>query len=392
MKVALFSPINPVNTGISDYTEEMLDAFCKHFDFDLVYDPDIEPSNNSILDKFNLIPFKDQIFEQGKYDLCLYHMGNYYNGHQYIYEALKKYPGIVVLHDFVLQGFYAERYEKTRKLDEYIGLEKKYYGTKGEEIARGIVEQIPPPIWDTESALEFPLNEEVIEFSLGLIVHSDFVKKRIKAKHKKPVVQIPHHGHIRKTFDTKAARKSLGLDKDDILVCSAGYINRNKRFETIFKAISDLNEPRLKYAIAGKDRGELITGLCEEYPFDVIRKNHLPLVKLEELICSSDICINLRYPTMGESSGSLLRMMGYGKPTIVTDFGSYREFPDHCVLKVDPGMDEKELIKRYLEALIEDEDFRLSLGEEAADFIARECSIEKCAAEYAGFMAKFSNR
>jgi len=390
MKVALFSPINPVRTGISDYTEEMLEAFRMHFEFDLYYDPNIKPSNKVIQKKFSLIPFEDQAFDQNKYDVCIYHMGNFFEGHHYIYEALKKYPGIVVLHDYVLQGFYAERYAKTRNFDEYLELEKQTYGKRGEEIAHQIAAQIPPPIWDTESALEFPLNEEIIDHSLGLIVHSDFVKERILEKSKKPIKRIPPHGYMQKTFDTKTAREKMGIGQDDILVCSAGFINKNKRFEIIFKAVSDLDDSRLKFVIAGKDRGGLITGLLEEYSFDVIRRDHLPLDELEELICASDICINLRYPTMGESSGSLLRMMGYGKPTLVTNFGSYREFPDHCVLKIDPDIDEQEMVKRFLVALLEDEDFRRSIGREAKIYIDQECNIEKCAAEYARFISTLS--
>ena len=91
---------------------------------------------------------------------------------------------------------------------------------------------------------------------------------------------------------------------------------------------------------------------------------------------------------MGESSGSLLRMMGYGKPVLVTNFGSYADFPDFCVLKVYPDIDEKELIKRFVDVLVVDEDFRNSVGREASRYVREECSIDKCALEYATFIKK----
>jgi hypothetical protein len=95
---------------------------------------------------------------------------------------------------------------------------------------------------------------------------------------------------------------------------------------------------------------------------------------------------------MGESSGSLIRMMGYGKPTLITDHGSYAEFPDYCAIKVSPDIDEKEMIKRSVTALALDEDFRLSLGREAQKYIDENCDIKKCAREYAGFIKKLQKK
>jgi hypothetical protein len=70
----------------------------------------------------------------------------------------------------------------------------------------------------------------------------------------------------------------------------------------------------------------------------------------------------------------------------VTNFGSYAELPDFSVIKIDPDFCEKEMVKQFLEALVEDEDFRHSLGREAASFIREECGIAKCAGEYAHFL------
>jgi hypothetical protein len=135
--------------------------------------------------------------------------------------------------------------------------------------------------------------------------------------------------------------------------------------------------------IAGEDRGELLRDslLSEHRAFRVL--GHLRLPEMESVISSSDICINLRFPTMGESSGSLIRMMGYGKPVLVTNFGSYAELPDYAVLKVDPDFDEVETIKRFVQSLAMDPDFRLSVGREARAYVERECSLPRCAELYA---------
>jgi glycosyltransferase involved in cell wall biosynthesis len=230
------------------------------------------------------------------------------------------------------------------------------------------------------------LNEEIVENAAALIVHSDFVRKKIAAKTDKPVVKINHHGHAIKNFDSRKIRNELGVNENDILICSAGFINKNKRYDVILTALNEIGSPRIKYLIAGKDRGNLLDNILDGKTANVLRRDHLPIEELEGVICASDICVNLRYPTMGESSGSLLRMMGYGKPVLVTNFGSYSEFPDYCVLKIDPDLDEKEIIKRFVIELLEDPDFRSSIGREASEYVKRECGIAKCAREYAEFL------
>lgn len=46
-------------------------------------------------------------------------------------------------------------------------------------------------------------------------------------------------------------RKIHGIDDDDFLIISVGELNRNKNHSTVIKAIHQLNNPKLKYFIAG---------------------------------------------------------------------------------------------------------------------------------------------
>ena len=386
MKIALFSPLNPVKTGISDYTEEMLFEMAKHFDIDLVIDQGYEPQNEKLRAQFKIIPYDSESFDPSGYDEILYQMGNNYQAHAYIYDSLKKHPGIVVLHDFVLQGFYAEKYYSDRDFDAYMRTQKKYYREKGEAIAENLIRPKEFPIWEMAEAFEYPLNEEVLESAKAVIVHSDFVKDRVKERTQKPIRKINLHGHEIKTFDRHQLRAKMDLGSQDILITSTGFINKNKRLGVILSALDEMDHSHVTYLIAGRDKGGLLRNYLEEKNKKVVIKGYLPLEELEALICASDICINLRYPTMGESSAMLLRMMNYGKPVLVTNFGSYSEIPDYCVLKIDPDIDEKEAVKRYVGALIDDEDFRLSLGKEAREYVQNECSIERCASEYASFI------
>jgi len=392
MKIALFSPLNPIKTGISDYNEEMLFELRKHLDIDLFIQRGYEPVNEAVRAEFKIHPYVPETFDPSGYDELLYHMGNNYEAHGYIYEALKEHPGVVVLHDYVLQGFYAERYDANGDFEMYCRLQKKYYGERGESIANNIARPETLPIWESAAAVDYPLNEDVLESAKAVIVHSNFIKEKIQDGFHRPIVKINSHAYALKTFDRNRVRDQMGINKDSLLISSIGYINKNKRFDVILSALDELNNPAITYVIAGKDRGNLLKNYFGKKNLNIIVKGHLDLGDLEALVAASDICINLRYPTMGESSGALLRMMGYGKPVLVTNYGSYADFPDYSVLKIDPDIDEKEYIKRFVTTLIQEEDFCRSVGEEAARFVREECSIEKCALEYASFLKNQANQ
>ena len=44
-------------------------------------------------------------------------------------------------------------------------------------------------------------------------------------------------------------------------------------------------------------------------------------------IAACDLCINLRYPTAGETSASLLRVLACGRPAVVSDYAQFAELP-----------------------------------------------------------------
>ena len=50
-----------------------------------------------------------------------------------------------------------------------------------------------------------------------------------------------------------------------------------------------------------------------------------------------DACINLRYPAAGESSGIAMRMMGIGKPVLLTEGPEAARFPEDACLRIAAG-------------------------------------------------------
>jgi glycosyltransferase involved in cell wall biosynthesis len=55
--------------------------------------------------------------------------------------------------------------------------------------------------------------------------------------------------------------------------------------------------------------------------------------ELDRRLAEADLVFNLRWPTMGEASGSQLRIWNAGAPSVVTDAGWYSELDDTTVFK-----------------------------------------------------------
>jgi glycosyltransferase involved in cell wall biosynthesis len=104
----------------------------------------------------------------------------------------------------------------------------------------------------------------------------------------------------------------------------------------------------------------------------------------------SDIVINLRFPTQGETSGSLLKAMACGKPVILSDINQFREFPDDCVLKAMLGRREQDMVLGHLMRLSSDPDLRQRLGNNARKYVARNCSWRRAAERYAEIITSYS--
>jgi glycosyltransferase involved in cell wall biosynthesis len=391
MKIALFSCVNPLKSGISDYTEELLPHLSGHFDIDLFLEPGLTPASEEIHKYCKIKSFNDKQFRAGDYTEILYNFGNSFYPNEYIYQALLKYSGILILHDYVLIGFYAEKYYSDKNAAALITILKRYYAEEGEEIAQSIITRAPVQIWDTMKGIDFPLNEEIISHSKAIIVHSHFSKDRITEKFKTKIEIIPHHGHHQKAFDDNKTKYELGVKTDEILICSAGFINKNKRFNITVPAVRNLKNSKWKYLIIGKDNSGIISGLIKNGEKNFIIKSYLKLEDMERYISASDICINLRFPSMGESSGSLLRMMGYKKPVIVSDCASYSEFPDYSVVKINTDIYEREMLTTCLRELINNPKLREAIGFEAGKYVEEECNIKDCADKYASFINQINS-
>lgn len=389
MKLAYFTCLSPLKSGIADYSEkELLPYLSKYADIDIYIDDGYKPSNKDIVDKFKIFNYKEIESRASQYDVILYHMGNN-QFHCYMYKTLMRHKGIVVIHDVFLHGLVwnmtINKGDKLRYIDEF----KYCYGDKGRRIAEDAVKSGSYP-----SNHEYTMIKRILDNSLGVIVHSEF-GKNIVLKEKKDVniVKVNHPLTMSdKILDKNTIREKLGVDKNATVVATFGYIFPHKRIHKTIVAFAKFHKkfPNSKYFLIGQRSYDCtdLDSLIEKLGIkkSVIFTGFLSLEKSMEYISASDICINLRYPTAGETSGSILRILSIGRPVITSDTGWFSELPDSCSAKVDIGKYEDELLSEYLNVIASNGEMMKKMGENAREYILNGYNPEKIAQEYYTFI------
>jgi SAM-dependent methyltransferase len=117
----------------------------------------------------------------------------------------------------------------------------------------------------------------------------------------------------------------------------------------------------------------------------------LPIEDFTGYMAACDIVLNLRYPTVGESSGSLLRALGLGRSVLVSDVASFGELPGEICLKVPVDATEEDLIFEYLNLLVSHPAAAREMGARAKRWVERECHWGVVAKRYAEFLEAVSS-
>jgi glycosyltransferase involved in cell wall biosynthesis len=114
----------------------------------------------------------------------------------------------------------------------------------------------------------------------------------------------------------------------------------------------------------------------------VLRLDYQDESDLWQLLADCDVCVNLRWPTMGETSGMAIRALSLGKPLVVTDAGWFSELPDSVVAKVPVDEFEIATLAAILELLAEDDGLRERMGAAASEYAHREHDLDHVADLY----------
>jgi glycosyltransferase involved in cell wall biosynthesis len=402
--VAYFSPFRPLQSGISDYSEEILPPLAKHYDLDLYiddgYTPIIDvPEPHRVL-RGNA--FENVVSRRRRdYYTLIYQMGNSLF-HAYMYANLRRYSGISVLHDYNMCGMI----HHTMHERPYLGitLQGELTHALGKVRAEEILADIAAGKYNIGELPSLGIygNRRIFTRSLGVIVHNQWSYDMALKEHSDcndHIALIPPVMPAVPLDDTpetiRALRRKWGVPEDAFVFAPCGIVATTKRPFAILDAFRAhlAEQPNAFLVFVGS------TEMQTDFTSEIAKRGLTDRVKISgfvdiptfnEYLRLSDVCVTLRYPSNGETSGALIRMLVHGKPSIVTNIGSFADFPDEVVHKLptpEQG-DEVGELRRAFHRLATDAAYRDEMSRQAVAYMHREHAPERCARLYAEFIER----
>lgn len=353
MTVGFYSPMPPARTGVADYSAALLAALRRYGS--IAVNPD-------------------------RADAAVYHIGNN-QLHAEIYRRAIERPGVVVLHDAVLNHFLLGSLGERAYVEEFV----YNYG----EWSRSMAEEM----WRSRASagshsryFEYPMLRRIAERARAVVVHNPGAAAMVE-RHASGarVVEIPHlfaPPALPTLSEAMRYRSSLGVAPDAFLFGVFGYLRESKRLMTVLEVFRSV--PRAALLIAGQfvssDLERAVTPLLSAP--GVFRLPHLEERDFWLAASAVDACINLRYPAAGETSGIAIRLMGIGKPTMLTDGAECSRVPADACVRVAAGTGERESLYENMALLASMPGVSAAIGERAADHIRQRHAVEDCARAY----------
>lgn len=319
-----------------------------------------------------------------KYDHVLYNMGNYAGYHAHIYAAMNKFPGVVILHDRTMYNFFKQYYdiwfgdgtEESKKA--FSELLKEEYGENGALSAMAY--ENADNMTQIYHVVYYSFIRKMCNSAKGVFTHSHEFAEKIASYTDIPVgaSYLPYEP---KDNDTTDISNVFKRDKSKLLIVSNGIVHPVKHIDAMVNVMlknKDIKDG-VQYVVIGSYGGEYGNKLSRlastSLSGSLYMLGYQPNEVMNTFLAEADLFINLRYPNAESCSLSLLEQMGEGKPTIVYNSGIYGEMPNDAVVKI-PLNDSEDDLADVIRNLINDENRRKQVGENALRFVNRNCTYE----------------
>jgi glycosyltransferase involved in cell wall biosynthesis len=179
----------------------------------------------------------------------------------------------------------------------------------------------------------------------------------------------------------------LGLSADAFLVGQFGFITRPKQPAAVLGGFAKLLEhrPDARLLLIGENQlGVGVEWLLRRRDLTgrVDLTGYVDMVRFALYLKAVDVVVNLRYPTAGEASGTFTRALAEGRATIVSNVGSFAEYPGDACMKVELDGDQAEQVATHLIRLADDPGFKGDLEETARRYAEAKLDPRRCARMY----------
>jgi glycosyltransferase involved in cell wall biosynthesis len=367
-RIAFVSPMPPAPTGVATYSASVLQGlersgYRRRRRTDVIWP--VRPKHDLAI---------------ARYRLGVYHIGNNVEFHGDIYRLASIRDGVVVLHDLGLDDLVRGLVDRGDPL-----------GYRAAREALVGADRLTLPEARENEPLAWPWCAHIARIARSVIVHSAFCKRYLEDLGcRTPVFVVPHppverEADLRRaTQHAPAIRARLGLGESDVLVVAAGDLNPAKQLEGLVAAAARLPQ-RVHLALVGRriptfgpdalvrgsglgSRVTLATDVSDE--------------AFRAWLTAADVVSDLRFPHRGEVSGTLMRAMQVGRPTLVSATGTYLDLPEDAVVRVGAGRADPVELAAVVAALVDHPEARARIGDAARRHVGTTASLDHTAAGY----------
>lgn len=347
-RLAYVSPMPPVQSGVAEYSAEMVPELSRFYAIDVIGAGDAaSPSHFSGVENVRSPEWFVQ--NTARYDRTLYHIGDS-AAHGHMIELIERAPGAVVLHDFFLANLHRSYETFAPSPHAWV---RALYHSHG---YRSVFEHFTaaPGIDIGEM---YPANQFVVDRARGIIVHSEYARSLAGRWYGGEIAArwavVPLLRGAPAALDRGAARRLLGLDAETHLTCSFGVLTPNKLNHSALRAWLDSSlaaDERCCFVFVGESpcsrHAEELMSLARERGCDrrVRITGWIELATYQAYLAVADLAIQLRTRSRGETSASVLDCLNHGLPTITNAHGSNAEVPSECVWMLDDVFDPQDLV------------------------------------------------
>lgn len=386
MRLAWFSPLPPVRSGIAAYSAELVPRLAA----------------THVIDCFSQANAGDFLWKAKRhpYDLVVYQLGNA-PCHDFMWGYMAAYPGLVILHDARLHQARAHDLLKHERFDDY----RREFWYDHPDARRDFVEYavagLGGPIYYC-----WPMLRVVMRTARYVAVHNPRVAGDLRQEHPEAAVATIHLGTAPFDLEAPAAaarariRALVGVPDEAMLFAAFGKMTAEKRIDAILRAFQTIAAERADVHL-------LLAGDTSEYPAidggrpsrshtsRVHASGYIPNEQIGEYLAATDACLCLRWPTALETSAAWVQCLAAGRPTVISDLAHLVDIPtiDPRTRRVSPPsgepvaiavdlLDEHDALVLAMRALAGEPSLRESLGRAGHAYWQAHHSIDVMVRDY----------
>ena len=393
VRIAMWAPLPPEQSGISDYTVELLTALVRRCDVEVFVDegflPDPELFRRHTIHHHRAFERRNA---QVGFDMVIYQVGASFF-HWYMNDAMPRFPGIVVLHDLSWSHLHYAHAAAHGEQDRFRGQLAELEGVLA--LRRFDATTAGPASLQKELLDDYPMLGGIVQSSKAVIVHFDGAKRELEDRYPGANVKTvmmgvadPYTGPRRR--ETWLARQRLGYSDNAFVLGAFGIVHPTKRLEASIMALPDIlhANPATVLLIVGRALESSYRAQLEDLASSLGVASSVHFLgevdrrTFDAALIGCDVVVNLRSSAVTHLSSTLVRGVAAAKPVVISEGSGWEFVPADARILIPVGGGEVSALATGLRKLATDTALRERMGESGRQYFEREATLSIMADRY----------